>query len=188
MKATLTGKQAKKILEIFEDTPVEQVQAILASGLLTDLRDANFSKEIDRSEVQRLLGLNLAFVYDKTKDGWTLISDVGFQLGEVELVEFLKPGENSVGGNVMADRAKELGANLGQKNAEWLEQNQDRIPAKFRQFYLVFPGTVWQGPYGDRCVPYLCWVGGRWRLSLGRLKRGWRSSDRLLRLRHRTSA
>lgn len=54
--ATLTGKQAKKILEIFEDTPVEQMQAVLESGLLAKLRDANIA-EINLEEVALACGL-----------------------------------------------------------------------------------------------------------------------------------
>jgi len=54
MKATL--KQAKKILELFEDTPNEQLQALLASGFLTGLRDANIA-EIERDEFRELIKL-----------------------------------------------------------------------------------------------------------------------------------
>ncbi|OHA63737.1 MAG: hypothetical protein A3J30_01285 [Candidatus Wildermuthbacteria bacterium RIFCSPLOWO2_02_FULL_47_9c] len=54
MDATL--KQAGKVLELFEDTSREQVQALLASGFLADLRDANIAK-VSRDEFRRLLGL-----------------------------------------------------------------------------------------------------------------------------------
>ncbi len=48
--------QARKILEIFADTPNEQLQAIFASGLLTDLRDGDI-EQVDREEFRRVLGL-----------------------------------------------------------------------------------------------------------------------------------
>lgn len=54
--ATLTAGQAKKIIELFEDAPVDQVQAVLASGLLADLRDANIA-EIDREKFRNVCGL-----------------------------------------------------------------------------------------------------------------------------------
>lgn len=54
-RATLD--QATKILGYFRDQPKEQIQAILASGLLADIRDANFNKLIDRNAVRELLGL-----------------------------------------------------------------------------------------------------------------------------------
>ena len=53
---TLTGKQAGKIIEIFENTPSKKVQAILESGLLADLRDMNIAK-VDRDEFRKLGGL-----------------------------------------------------------------------------------------------------------------------------------
>ncbi len=51
-----TLKQASKILSLFEETPTEQVQAILESGLLTDLRDGNII-EVKRDYFRKLLGL-----------------------------------------------------------------------------------------------------------------------------------
>ena len=54
MDATL--KQVGKILSLFEDTPREQIQALLASGLLADLRDANIG-EVSRKEFRQLVGL-----------------------------------------------------------------------------------------------------------------------------------
>lgn len=53
-KATLN--QAVKILSVFEDTPNEQIQAILASGFLADLRDGNISK-VNRDEFRKFIGL-----------------------------------------------------------------------------------------------------------------------------------
>ena len=53
-KATLN--QAAKILSIFENTPAEQIQEILSSGLLADLRDGNITN-VDRDEFRKILGL-----------------------------------------------------------------------------------------------------------------------------------
>lgn len=54
MSATL--KQAKKILSVFEETPREQIQEILGSGLLADLRDGNIAK-VNRDDFRKMLGL-----------------------------------------------------------------------------------------------------------------------------------
>jgi hypothetical protein len=54
MEATLD--QGTKILSIFKNTPIEQVQAILGSGLLADLRDGNIV-EINRDSFRKALGL-----------------------------------------------------------------------------------------------------------------------------------
>ena len=51
-----TLRQAGKILKLLSDTPNEQIQAIINSGLLTDLRDGNIS-EVDRDEFRKILGL-----------------------------------------------------------------------------------------------------------------------------------
>lgn len=56
MAKTTTLKQARKILEIFEDASVEQMQAILESGLLTDLRLADIWG-IDRNKFRGLCAL-----------------------------------------------------------------------------------------------------------------------------------
>ena len=53
-KATLD--QASKILSLFEGVPLQQLQNLLGSGLLADLRDANVSK-INRYEFRRVCGL-----------------------------------------------------------------------------------------------------------------------------------
>ena len=51
-----TLNQASKILSVFEDAPREQIQAILAKGLLVDLRDGNVD-EVKRDDFRKLLGL-----------------------------------------------------------------------------------------------------------------------------------
>ena len=52
-----TLKQARKILDIFSDTPLEQIQEIISSGLLADLRDGNIAG-VSRENFRRILGLN----------------------------------------------------------------------------------------------------------------------------------
>mgnify|MGYP001620111609 CR=1 FL=1 len=128
--------------------------------------------------------------YDKTKDGWTLVEDVPFYLSgqdgqpfTPDIVEFLKPGESYVNGEVMKRRAKELNAHLGQGHAEYLLEHQELIPKEWRDKFLVFPGTVWRDSVGDRYVPYLYCYGDRWYLSFGWLWYDWYSDDRLVCLR-----
>jgi hypothetical protein len=54
MSATL--KQGKKVLSVFEDTSAEQMQAVIESGILADIRDCNIAK-INRDELRQFLGL-----------------------------------------------------------------------------------------------------------------------------------
>ncbi|KPJ55389.1 hypothetical protein AMJ47_00805 [Parcubacteria bacterium DG_72] len=53
---TATLRQAKKVLELLEGIPAKQVQSLLASGLLSDLLNANVA-EIDRHEFRKFCGL-----------------------------------------------------------------------------------------------------------------------------------
>lgn len=55
--STLTGNQVRKFIEIFEDTPTEQVQAILGSGFLADLRDSSIIIKIPRDGFRHVCGL-----------------------------------------------------------------------------------------------------------------------------------
>ncbi len=127
------------------------------------------------------------FVYDKTKDGWKLLENTPRQITsmhDLELVSFLKQGENSVNGEEMVRRARvELNANYGQEDAEWVLEHQDEIPVEFRAYYLVFTGTVWQFPRGYRRCAFLRWSGERWCLRFFWLDFVWRSGARLVRLR-----
>ena len=123
------------------------------------------------------------FDYDKTRDGWTHEIKAGVQDGEVTLglVSFIQEGESSVPGDEMVRLAKENDAMLGQRHAEALLRNQDKIPEEWRDYILVFPGDVWRDPHGRRVVPYLCWYGGRWYLHFCWLESGFYSRGRLLR-------
>lgn len=121
------------------------------------------------------------FRYDKRKDGWTLLENAPRRIsGAVAGVPFLKDGYDRMNGEEMVRRARfELDANLGQEDAEWLLDNQDKIPAELRNFYLVFTATVWRGQDGGRRVPVLRWGGGRRRLGFGWLGRGFSRGSRL---------
>jgi len=57
-KATLA--QRDKLWKVVqqERTPREQLQAVLASGLFSDLLNANFNQPINRTEFRRLLGIS----------------------------------------------------------------------------------------------------------------------------------
>lgn len=140
---------------------------------------------VAKSFVTVLIDPAKPFICDMSKKGWKLLEDVKYEAGEVqlELAEFLKPGESSVSGEVMAERAKQMGVNLGQKHAEYLLENQHPIPKEWHQYYLVFSGTVWQVSGGDRRVPYLHWHGERWYLYFDWLGSVWSSRGRLLSVR-----
>src|SRR3989344_3950824 len=55
---TISGKQLTAIGRVFtdEETPFEQVQDLLESGPLADLRDANLG-QVDRGDFRKMCGL-----------------------------------------------------------------------------------------------------------------------------------
>lgn len=126
--------------------------------------------------------LDIPLDYDKTKDGWKYLSDVKEPTGglTLELVEFLKEGETFINGEELVKRTKKKDVLLGQRHAEALLRNQDVIPEEWRNYYLVFPGSVLRSSLGDRRVPYLFWNDGRWCLYFYWLELHFRSGDRLV--------
>lgn len=123
-----------------------------------------------------------------TEEGWELVeyvpedvSDEPLSAANLELVSFLVRGESYISGEEMKKRAKQKNASLGQRQAEYLLENQEEIPSEWRNFYLPFPGTIWRGRDGDLVVPDLRWLGEQWRLGFLWLGRDWRFLGRLLR-------
>ncbi len=65
MKDATIG-QSVKILSIFSNTPAYQIQSILESGLLTDLRDGKNIAQVKRDEFRQLLGLKSLTINPET--------------------------------------------------------------------------------------------------------------------------
>lgn len=119
---------------------------------------------------------------DRRAEGWELIEDTPLEGNpELELREFLEPGEAYVTGDVMFGRAEKLGNRAGQQHAEHLLALQRKIPVEWRHFYLVFPGTKWRSLGGFLNVPYLFWRGDEWCLYWDWLDFGLPSYSRLVR-------
>lgn len=114
---------------------------------------------------------------------WKLLEDVESNSYPFnpDIVEFLRPGESYVDGEVMKQRAKELNANLGQRDLEYLEDHQELIPKEWRnEYYLVAPGTVRRDCLGLQCVPCLTWLGNRWFFEFTNLESRWGGRVRLV--------
>ena len=95
------------------------------------------------------------------EDGWKLIEDVGLHLdrfkGSIETVGFLQAGEKFIEYRQMHDRAKQLSANYGRYDAQYVYDHQKDmladIPKTVR--YLFFPGTCLAHENGAPIVPYM---------------------------------
>jgi hypothetical protein len=88
--------------------------------------------------------------------GWTLISDISqppkLSAGSVQTIEFLKPDEKKIPGEILLERAQELEAVLGQRHAEALLRNQHLLEKWDKNHLIPFLGTIWECKYKMRRV------------------------------------
>lgn len=99
------------------------------------------------------------FLHDRRKVGWTLLEDAPLKGDSVlGLRDFLIADETHTTGETMLLRAKEFGNLAGQRHAECLLGNQcdclpgqlKLIPKSWREYDLVFLGTLWGCEKGSR--------------------------------------
>ena len=103
------------------------------------------------------------------KKGWKLLKDVepilpGIE-GDVEYVPFLHFQDGGFASDDQVQgRAMVLGANLGQRDAEWLVEYQEKLPPRPKGVrYILFPGTIWKHRNEESLLsPYLYWAGEKW--------------------------
>lgn len=183
---TVTGDQYREI-----DRKLEEVKRQLRqpSGYPFDLEELNIHLQ---AAVEGRFGsgkLSIpVFSHDMTEEGWTLVEDVGkLHIGETTKLEFvpiLRRDYESILHREMRDRAKELGCNLGQLDAEYLLAHPNKIPiSRGFSYWLAFPGTVWRVQVSELCVPCLVWSDGRWRLNFPSSENYWHSFSRFVRPR-----
>ena len=127
----------------------------------------------------------------RKEDNWKLLEDWGRNpeltldtIPNLVHVLFLKKNEGWIGGEELVIRARgDLKANWGQQDAEFLLDNQHLIPESFRDRYIVFTGTIWQGRGGDPIVAFLNWNGSKWHLNFDGLDTDYDSNNALPGLR-----
>jgi len=103
------------------------------------------------------------------------------EISRLVIVPFLKRDE-SCSAEFMLRQATQMGANLGQRQAEYLLEHKDEIPQPWRNFTLVFPKTRWLfSTTGDLYVPFLFWPNEQgWCLSFKRLDTDWYWKERFV--------
>lgn len=115
---------------------------------------------------------------------WTIQSDVKQTIksvDELEIVPFLKENEKYIKSEELFKRAKEMNANLGYKDAEFILKHQKETPEEMKPYYLIFTGTILRDTAGNLYFAYLCWRDDHWCLDFDWLDFGWYGNDRLLR-------
>ena len=125
----------------------------------------------------------ISFTHDMTKKGWRLVDDFSYpkdiSVANLELIPFSNRSE-VLSGAKMREEAKRMNANLGQYHAEFLLKHQREIPKEWKNYLLVFPGTVWQ--LGKSLVvPFLGWGSKHWFLDFYWLEHNWPSHFRFVR-------
>lgn len=181
---------------LLKDVPFSEVVATLEVLAQHGVGRDELAKLRKNAELARKLAALLgttapAFYRDMTREGWKLLEHTprtiySSLVTDLELVQFPNSDKAWINGEERVRRAKELNANLCQEDAEWLFQHQNKIPAEWKEYYLIFPGTVWrEDSHGHRYVPWLGFGScrQRWELSFHCLELDWRSDNRLLRLR-----
>jgi len=175
---TATLGQLKKLLELLDDVPQEQLQAVLGSGLLTDLLNANVA-DINRLKFRRACGLKplvecqpRIFSIDCDADPfcpseWKV--EEHKKSGKVkwtrELVQ-LYLSENQKSGKCI--QGHELRKELASKpvlNAcvlDFLLAHPHLIPEEWKGKAVFFWGTIYRNSAGRLYVRFLYWRGGRW--------------------------
>lgn len=103
------------------------------------------------------------FLYDRRKVGWTLLEDVPLKGDSViGIRDFLVGDETHTTGETMLSRAKGFGNLAGQHHAECLLGREcclpgqtKMVPKSWREYDLVFLGTLWGRADGSRHVVVL---------------------------------
>ena len=106
------------------------------------------------------------FEQDMRKRGWKSLEGDGDVLREIAndlvLTPCLRPGEGMIGGELLLERSRELGARFGQIAAGILLWDQSKIPADWRRGRILFPRTIWLDCDGNRRMPAWRWAGEMW--------------------------
>lgn len=78
-----------------------------------------------------------------------------------DILGFLKAGETSIVGHTMVERAKEMNANLGKEDGEYILKHQQDIPVALRG-KVVFVFTDWRHPDSPENAYYVYWHDDSW--------------------------
>lgn len=185
-----TSKQAKKLIEVFEDLDTEMLQEILSSGVLAVVRDRldlaqsiiNVARGLaEIKPIDHVIDLSIpcrlpfdgAERVSPAKSGVVRLEhrddDLYLDGQKIELVfsERQKNGKTVVGHELRIEREK-LGGNLGGSVLDHLVEHPELWPESWkkdsqgRTVYVFFWGDIFRGPaLIDLCVRYGCWDDGR---------------------------
>jgi hypothetical protein len=175
-----TLDQARKLLDVFADVPTNQMQEILESGALADVRDANFSV-FNREDHRKHLGLTpleLKIIVDYGMTLEQMIAAGGYDWvndnitakrfplsgkGRHEMVAELIPFNRGISSEEAVVELDKMGFRPG--TVEELLAFGAAFPETQRKFPILALGSPC-GVGGDRLVAYLRGHDARRRLDL----------------------
>lgn len=179
-----------KILQLIaqKETPGNQVQSVLESGLLSDLLDANLGS-VDRDAVRQVLGLKplgicgtitsypVAINYDRSVEDGVKAGNYDWKNDDITsknflsqksgtkeaMVELFHYGKDMSTDKVLADLDKQ---GYRPTTLKELLALGEKHPDLQREFPIIGLGSVWQYSNGYRYCPYLYWDGSERYLDL----------------------
>jgi len=98
-----------------------------------------------------------------------------------EILPILREGEESVKGDIVVARAREMNAHLGIDDGEHLLAHRDELPAVLRGQGIVFVFTDWCHPEDPKSVARVYHIGGDWTLGWDGLHYDFSDDTRVLR-------
>jgi len=118
--------------------------------------------------------------FDKTPNGWKLIRHARFQAGTIVIEKPVLENGKPTFGSVVLQKTDGTKKWAGQTHAERALEMSDAIPASWQEFFLIFPGTVWQNGHKDKMLPCLYFNGDNWEFAFTCLNRKFDEADRLV--------
>jgi len=187
---TATLHQGKRLLEMKGKMPVEQLQALIERGYISDLFSANVA-QMSRHDFRKLCGLSpvlmnfnciLGYNLRSASNDWTLETDFPGQSVNFEpkLVHIFKEGETWITGEEMLKRAHSSGDCLCQYHAEAMLRKYWEIPKEWQDLRLIFPNTTWIDPKGEKYIPGIDCIDGEWYMHFEPLENGYNQNARLV--------
>lgn len=199
-----TSKQAKKLLEIFEDVDTDPMQDILGSGVLAIVRDKPALHELicgvarGTHEIKPIDHvIDLSALARLPFDGATLEVHRGSGIAKLErrgddlyldgkkinLFLSKKQKVGSIGGHDLRKEVEKRGDNVSAKVLDYLVDHPELWPESWKKdkggntVYVFFWDDIFRRSGGGFCVRCGCWGGGRVVSGCYWLGSGWDGSD-----------
>jgi hypothetical protein len=175
----------KVLPEALRGIPYEEVIRLIDNGRLVGTLNSAFRSAVSKKQEQ--IDSRDTFKYNKAEQKWTLLEDNKereiLPVGELELAVPFKDEETCIFGHELIKRAVKTKNNFSQRQAEYLLENQDKIPLDWRPFCIIFPGTIWADSANRPSVPYIVYETKGWNLSFYWVNRPFAGVSRLLQSR-----